>query len=172
MGRLTKNYGSVKDMKHLWAPWRLPYIMGEKEMGCILCDKPKEKKDRTNLILHRGEHAFIILNLYPYNNGHLMVCPYLHVSSLAELPETILNNLIALVKKSEIVLQKSSKPNGINIGLNLGKAAGAGIADHLHFHLIPRWEGDTNFMTVASQVRVIPEDINDTYQRLKPYFRK
>ncbi|MEK7702466.1 MAG: HIT domain-containing protein [Nitrospirota bacterium] len=158
-------------MKQLFAPWRLPYLMGEKEIGCVLCEKAKEKKDRANLVLYRGEHAFVMLNLYPYNNGHLMVCPYLHVSALSQLSEPALNNLIALVQKSEIALQKSSKPTGMNVGLNLGKSAGAGIADHLHFHLIPRWDGDTNFTTVVSQVRVIPERLEDTYKRLKPYFK-
>ncbi len=158
-------------MTLIWAPWRMPYILGEKDTLCILCEKPKEKRDKANLILHRGEYGFVMLNLYPYNNGHLMVSPYQHASSLSELSEPILNNLMTLIVKSEMALRKSSNPEGMNCGLNLGKAAGAGIADHLHFHLVPRWGGDTNFMTVVSDVRVIPEHVQETYSRLKPYFK-
>ncbi len=158
-------------MNRLWAPWRMPYIMGEKGMGCILCQKPKERKDKANLILYRGKEAFVMMNLYPYNNGHLMVCPYQHARSLEELEEPTLQYLMLLLKKSVVVLRESSKPDGINVGLNLGKAAGAGIDDHLHFHLVPRWGGDTNFMTVVSESRVVPESLAATYRRLKPYFK-
>ncbi len=162
-------------MEHLWAPWRMPYILGEKgppaDVGCILCDKPKEKKDKANLILYRGEMGFVMMNLYPYNNGHLMVCPYQHAASLEALDEPVLQSLMLLLKKSEIALKKSSKPDGINIGLNLGRAAGAGIEQHLHFHLVPRWGGDTNFMAVTSNTRVVPEGLEATYKRLKPYFK-
>ncbi len=158
-------------MKQLWAPWRIPYIKSQKETGCILCDKPKEKRDRANLILHRAQEGFVMMNLYPYNNGHLMVSPYQHASSLEELPGNVLGELMLLIEKSVVALRKSSKPDGINVGLNLGSAAGAGIADHLHFHLVPRWGGDTNFMTVTSEVRVIPEALKETYRRLKPYFQ-
>ncbi len=158
-------------MKHLWAPWRMPYIQGKKKMGCILCDKSKGKKDKANLILYRGEVGFVMMNLYPYNNGHLMVSPYQHASSLEDLGEPILHGLMLLLKQSVIVLKKSSKPEGINVGLNLGRAAGAGIDDHLHFHLVPRWGGDTNFMTVTSETRVVPEALEETYRRLKSHFK-
>lgn len=158
-------------MKHLWAPWRIDYIKGEKTPGCILCDKPGEKKDRDNLILARGKHAFVMMNLYPYNNGHLMVSPYRHVNTLEALSDTITTEMMRLMKKSLAVLRKTHKPDGFNMGLNLGKAAGAGIEEHLHFHIVPRWGGDTNFMTVTPEVRVIPEDIRETYRQLKRHFK-
>jgi ATP adenylyltransferase len=158
-------------MKQLWAPWRMGYIKGEKPSGCILCDKPKEKKDRPNLILHRGKHGFVMMNLYPYNNGHLMVVPYEHVDTLEALSDEALKNLMQMAKKSLAALRKAFHPEGANVGLNLGKAAGAGIEDHLHFHVLPRWLGDTNFMTSVADIRVIPEDLEETYKQLKPYFK-
>lgn len=139
-------------------------------MGCILCDKPKEDRDEENLILHRGEHGFVMMNLYPYNSGHLMVCPYAHVDHLEDLPDAVTANLMHLLKDALIALKQAFRPEGSNVGLNLGKAAGAGIDDHLHFHIVPRWTGDTNFMTVVSESRVIPEDIGETYRLLKPHF--
>jgi ATP adenylyltransferase len=159
-------------MRHLWAPWRIGYIKGEKTPGCILCDKPREKKDRANLILARGKHAFVMMNLYPYNNGHLMVSPYQHVSSLEELSDAATADLIRLMKRALSVLRKTHKPDGFNVGLNLGKAAGAGIEEHLHFHIVPRWSGDTNFMTVNAEVRVLPESLAESYRQLKPYFSR
>lgn len=158
-------------MRHLWAPWRIAYIKGEKTPGCILCEKPREKKDRDNLILLRGKHSFVMMNLYPYNNGHLMVSPYEHVNTLETLSDTITTEMMRLMKKSLGVLRKTHKPDGFNMGLNLGKAAGAGIEEHLHFHVVPRWGGDTNFMTVTPEVRVIPEDIKETYRQLKRHFK-
>ena len=139
-------------------------------MGCILCDKPKEKRDKANHILHHGTHGFVMMNLYPYNNGHLMVSPYAHVDTLEALPNAVLVDLMRMIKLSLAALRQAFSPEGVNIGLNLGKAAGAGIDDHLHFHVVPRWTGDTNFMTVVSESRVIPEDIDATYRLLKPYF--
>lgn len=158
-------------MRQLWAPWRIDYIKGEKPAGCILCDKPKEKKDRANLILHRGKHGFVMMNLYPYNNGHLMVVPYEHVNTLETLSDEVLKNLMQMTKKSLAAMRKSFRPEGANVGLNLGKAAGAGIEDHLHFHILPRWVGDTNFMTSIAEIRVIPEDLEETYKQLKPHFK-
>jgi ATP adenylyltransferase len=158
-------------MKHLWAPWRMDYIKGKKPSGCILCDKPKEKKDPANLILKRGKHGFVMMNLYPYNNGHLMVCPYQHADTLESVSDDMLKNLMQLTKKSLAALRSAFHPEGFNVGLNLGKAAGAGIEDHLHFHIIPRWVGDTNFMTAVSEIRVIPEDLVETYKQLKPHFK-
>lgn len=139
-------------------------------MYCILCDKPKQKKDQANLILLKGKSGFVMMNLYPYNNGHLMVSPYKHADTLEDLSNEVLKDLMQMVKQSLAALRKAFQPEGINVGLNLGKAAGAGIEDHLHFHVVPRWEGDTNFMTVLSESRVIPESMTETYRHLKPHF--
>ncbi|MFQ5781141.1 MAG: HIT domain-containing protein [Nitrospiria bacterium] len=158
-------------MKRLWAPWRINYIRGEKPLGCILCDKPKQKSDRANLILLKGKHGFVMMNLYPYNNGHLMISPYQHTGSLEDLSNEVLKDLMQMMKRSLAALRKAFQPEGVNVGLNIGKAAGAGIDDHLHFHVVPRWEGDTNFMTVFSENRVIPEDLEETYRLLKPHFK-
>jgi len=157
-------------MQRMWAPWRMGYIKAEKSIYCVLCAKAKEKRDRVNLILARGEFGFVMMNLYPYGSGHLMVSPYQHVDSLEALPDEVLHHLIDLTKQSIAVLKKTFKPEGINVGLNMGKAAGAGIDDHIHFHIVPRWGGDTNFMTVVSDIRVIPEDLYETYRQLKPHF--
>jgi len=159
-------------MKRLWAPWRIGYVGGPKATGCILCDKPKAKSDRSNHILKRGEHGFVMLNLYPYSNGHLMVSPYAHGAELEALPADVSGHLMELVRESIVVLKKVYKPEGINVGLNLGRAAGAGVADHLHFHVVPRWVGDTNFMSVVGGVRVIPEGVDATFRLLKPHFRR
>jgi len=148
----------------------MDYIRGEKPMGCILCDKPKAKDDVPNHILYRGAEGFVMMNLYPYNNGHLMVSPYAHVDTLEDLSDSASANLMKMIQASLAALRKAFGPEGANIGLNQGKAAGAGIDDHLHFHVVPRWVGDTNFMTVVSDHRVIPEDINETYRLLKPHF--
>lgn len=158
-------------MKRIWAPGRIEYIRGEKPLGCILCLKPNDDRDAENLILHRGEHGFVIMNLYPYNSGHVMVCPYAHIDNLEGLPDAVSANLMALLKNTLTALKRAFRPEGNNVGLNMGKAAGAGIDDHLHFHIVPRWTGDTNFMTVVSESRVIPEDIHETYRLLKPYFQ-
>ena len=139
-------------------------------MACILCDKPKAKQDEVNHILYRGVDSFVMMNLYPYSNGHLMISPYEHVDTLEDLSDRALANLMQMIKTSLAALRKAFGPEGANVGLNLGKAAGAGIDDHLHFHVVPRWVGDTNFMTVVGDHRVIPEDINETYRLLKPHF--
>ncbi len=157
-------------MKRLWAPWRIDYIRGEKPLGCILCDKPQAQCDQENLILFRAEHSFVMMNLYPYNNGHLMVSPYQHADTLEGLSNAVLSDLMQMMKASLAALRSAFNPEGANVGLNLGKAGGAGIDDHLHFHVVPRWEGDTNFMTVVGENRVIPEDIQETYRLLKPHF--
>lgn len=158
-------------MQQMWAPWRMAYIQSEKPSGCVLCQKTRETQDRRNFILHRGAHSFTILNLYPYNSGHLMVSPYQHADVPELLPDAVWNDLMAGVRAAIGVLKKAYRPDGINVGLNLGKAAGAGIDDHLHFHVLPRWGGDTNFMTVVSEVRVIPAGLDATYRLLKPFFR-
>jgi len=158
-------------MDHLWAPWRMEYIMMAETPGCFLCQKPKEDKDVTNLVLYRGVKNFIILNSYPYNPGHLMIAPYRHVASLDALSDEESREHFDLVKKSTQLLSEVVKPAGFNIGINLGKVAGAGIVDHVHTHVVPRWEGDTNFMPVLSQTKVLPEALAATYQKLKESLR-
>ncbi|GIX47978.1 MAG: hydrolase [Candidatus Tectimicrobiota bacterium] len=156
----------------LWAPWRMQYIAASKSPeGCLFCTKLREQRDAENLILWRGQTTFVMLNRYPYNNGHLMVVPVAHVPSLSALPGPQRAELIDLTATCEAVLQQALRPHGFNIGLNLGSAAGAGVAEHLHVHVVPRWQGDTNYMTVVGEVRVIPQHLEATYQQLLPYFR-
>lgn len=155
-------------MERLWTPWRMGYIMGEKETGCPFCRALTANDDVAQYIVYRGKHAFVILNRYPYNNGHLMVMPYAHVGDLAELDEATRNEMMALVDLSVRALREASHPQGFNMGLNLGEAAGAGVTDHLHMHVVPRWGGDTNYMTVINEVRTIPELLDETYRCLKP----
>jgi len=156
----------------LWAPWRMEYILGEKEEGCIFCTKPKENDDRKNLILYRGDHNFVIMNKYPYNNGHLMVVPYRHTSDLESLTDQESLEMMNVISKAVQVLREAIRPEGFNIGINLGKIAGAGIDDHLHFHIVPRWAADTNFMPVVGQTKVISEALSETRDRLKEKFLK
>lgn len=158
--------------KRLWTPWRMEYILGEKSSGCIFCDKPQEDNDREDLILYRGEKVFVIMNKYPYNNGHLMVTPYAHVSDLALLDSETMVELMAEVQRCTAIMKKTLRPDGFNIGMNLGKAGGAGIDDHLHMHIVPRWSGDNNFMPVMADVRVMPEHLDDTYMKLNPHFHE
>ena len=153
----------------LWAPWRLKYIESADKMeGCIFCIFPRENQseDRQNLILHRGEHAFIILNAYPYSNGHLMVVPYCHSSSLEEIDNAASLEVMHLLRLGTRLLRSAFHPDGFNLGVNMGRVAGAGIADHLHWHIVPRWNGDCNFMPVLADVRVIPESLEVVYDRL------
>jgi ATP adenylyltransferase len=157
-------------MEHIWAPWRIRYIEQCKEEGCFLCEKPKENKDIENYILHRGKHNFIVLNSYPYNPGHIMVAPYRHVASPEKLTKEELLEHYELVAKSLGVLREVFKPGGFNVGMNLGRVAGAGVEDHIHTHVVPRWAGDTNFMPVIDDVRVIPQALADTYQKLEGKF--
>ncbi|MCX8031227.1 MAG: HIT domain-containing protein [Thermodesulfovibrionales bacterium] len=157
-------------MKNLWAPWRMEYILSPKEKECIFCTKVLEKKDRQNLILYRGNNTYVIMNKYPYNNAHLMVVPYTHVSELVVLSDDIASELFLLAKYSMICLKKAFNPEGFNVGINIGAAAGAGIEEHLHLHIVPRWAGDTNFMIVTGEIKSIPEHILDTYDKLYPIF--
>ncbi len=157
-------------MKTLWAPWRMEYILSEKEKGCLFCVKPKENKDRENLILYRGENSYIIMNKYPYNNGHIMVVPYFHTPSFEGLSKETLDELIHITKYSVECIKKVYDPEGFNIGINIGEAAGAGIEEHIHIHIVPRWAGDSSFMTTIGEIRVIPEHILDTYDRFYPVF--
>ncbi len=157
-------------MKYIWAPWRIEYIKSQKPEGCILCDKPKQDKDAENYILYRGKLNFVMLNAYPYNPGHLLIAPYRHADSLIELTEKERNEHYALVSRGVEVLKKAFNPAGYNIGSNLGKVAGAGIDDHFHSHVVPRWQGDNNFVPVLADVRVIPQALQDTYKDLAGKF--
>lgn len=159
-------------MKVIWAPWRINYILGPKETGCLFCEKLQAKNSREALILYQGKKSFVMMNLYPYNNGHLMIAPYRHLSSLDLLEKNDLLDLMQLVQESAKIIKQLFKPDGLNIGINEGKVAGAGVADHLHLHTVPRWSGDTNFMPVLSDTRVISEHLFSTYDKLLPYFEK
>lgn len=154
----------------LWAPWRLEYILSKKGPECIFCVKPQEDKDRENLILYRSSHSVVFMNLYPYNNGHLMIVPYRHVFSIVDLKDEELLDLMKMTQFSVNNLKQAFAPEGYNVGVNIGKVAGAGIEEHLHIHIIPRWVGDTHFMAVLGEVRIIPEHIRSTYDRLLPFF--
>ncbi len=154
----------------LWAPWRMEYILGEKEKGCIFCTRMKSQEDQKNLILYRGEYNFIIMNKYPYNNGHLMVVPNRHTSDFESLQDDESLEMMHLIAKSLQVLKAAIRPHGFNIGINLGEIAGAGIDDHLHFHIVPRWSADTNFMPVVADTKVISEGLKETWERLKFFF--
>ena len=157
-------------MRQIWAPWRMEYIQMQKSQGCILCEKPGQNNDAANYILHRGEKNFVIMNTYPYNPGHLMIAPYRHVASLEELTDEERHEHIDMVSRSIEVLKQVFSPAGFNLGTNIGKAAGAGIVDHVHTHVVPRWQGDVNFMPVLADTRVIPQALVETYQKLKDKF--
>ncbi len=158
-------------MKSLWSPWRMEYILEKKPEGCIFCSKLKEKEDEKNLILYRGKRTIVLMNKFPYNNGHLMVIPQRHCIDLEELDDKELFDLSSLLSISIRVLKKCLGPHGFNVGLNLGKAGGAG-EEHLHFHIVPRWAGDTNFMPVLGETKIIPEYLAKTYQMLRPAFKE
>ena len=145
----------------------MEFIMMEKPKGCILCDKPEEKDDELNYILYRGEKNFAILNRWPYNPGHLMVAPYRHVSGLESMTDAELWEHMVIVKRGIEALRRIFNPGGFNVGINMGRVAGAGIEMHIHTHIVPRWQGDTNFMPVISDTRVVPEALASTYKRLR-----
>ena len=157
-------------MQRIWSPWRLDYILGEKAEGCVFCDKPAEDDDPDNLILMRGRHSFIMMNRYPYNNGHLMVIPYDHVDSPTGLDPETLFEMMQQVNVCIEVLSEAMHPDGFNVGMNLGQSAGAGIKDHMHIHIVPRWTGDTNFMPVIGDTHVIVEALERCYTELRPRF--
>ncbi len=166
---------SPKGPDIMWSPWRMTYISAEHTgdhdgPSCVFCDLPGRRDDERTYILYRGARAFVIMNLYPYNNGHLMMVPYAHVDSLADLDEATLTELMTLAQRSQAVVQERMRPQGFNLGINQGRAAGAGIADHVHMHLVPRWVGDTNFMPVMGDVRVMPQHLDETYALLRPGF--
>ncbi len=156
--------------EQLWAPWRLQYIENtDKYPGCLFCDFPAQEAvhDAQNYIVHRGEYAYIILNAFPYSNGHLMVVPFRHTASLNDLSDAEMLEVMRLTRLAVNLLKHAFNPHGFNLGVNMGLVAGAGIADHIHWHIVPRWNGDTNFMPVLADVRVIPESLQATYARLR-----
>jgi ATP adenylyltransferase len=157
----------------MWAPWRLAYVSGSEPPaeGCVFCAHAAATDDRADYVLHRGEHCFVVLNRFPYNTGHLMVVPYRHVDSLQSLQVEEANEMMALVRASQRVVMDGMAPHGFNVGVNEGSAAGAGIAAHLHMHLLPRWSGDTNFMPTLGGTRVIPQHLDETYDLLLEGFR-
>jgi ATP adenylyltransferase len=161
-------------MERLWTPWRRAFVegtTGNEANQCFLCAKPAAHDDRANLILFRGERAYALLNAFPYNSGHLMVAPYEHAADLAALEASTAEELMRITQRSLDALKQAYRPDAFNVGMNLGKAAGAGVPDHLHMHVVPRWEGDTSFMTVIGQTKTLPETLEQTYDRLEPLFR-
>jgi ATP adenylyltransferase len=156
-------------MENLWAPWRMAFIAPKtpQPQVCIFCAKPAADRDAENYILYRGTFCFMLLNLYPYNNGHLMIAPYQHVASIEELDAATLAELMAQAQLALRALRVVMKPDGFNMGINEGKVAGAGFAEHMHFHIVPRWNGDTNFMPVIADIKVVPEHLDSVYQHLK-----
>jgi ATP adenylyltransferase len=160
-------------MDVLWSPWRNSYVTkGASEPGCVLCQALQRADAEGSLVVHVGAHNFIVMNLYPYNAGHLMIAPLRHIARLVEATEAELSEMMALSRRLEQVLNEVYKPDGVNLGMNLGKVAGAGVEAHLHMHVVPRWAGDTNFMTVVGGTRVIPEDPAEACLRLKPHFSR
>ena len=159
-------------LERLWTPWRLAYVSGgAKSDGCVFCDAQRND-DASPLVVFRGPASFVILNLFPYNNGHLMVVPNRHLGSLAAATSAELCEMMELTQRAEIALNEAYAPHGLNVGINLGKPAGAGILDHVHIHVVPRWNGDTNFMTVVGQTRVLPEELPAVADRLRPIFER
>jgi ATP adenylyltransferase len=160
-------------VKQLWAPWRLAYIENDApETGCIFCTKPRGSDLRANLVLTCTDHTVVMLNKFPYNNGHLLLAPKRHENNLMRLPAAEFSDLNETLRRSIDLVQEIFRPGGINLGMNLGRCAGAGIEDHLHWHIVPRWEGDTNFMPVLGETRVMPQHLLESYDRLQPHFQK
>jgi len=159
-------------MERLWAPWRMELIESEKPQGCIFCRFFAEQDDERNLVVARTSSSFVVLNKYPYNNGHLMVIPAGHRAALEELDDRAYDDLQRLLRIAIRVVREVYTPDAMNVGMNLGRAAGAGIADHLHWHVVPRWNGDTNFMPVLADTRVLPEHLQATWKKLRPAFER
>lgn len=164
----------MSTIKQLWAPWRMVFIKGNTSAfsGCIFCELPKQNHDAENLILYKSQHSFIILNKYPYNNGHLMVIPHKHTADLNELSLPEHTDLMVHTNHCVSALKEFYKPEGFNIGMNLGASGGAGIREHLHFHIVPRWTGDTNFMPILADTKSMPQHLDESFKQLQPYFRR
>jgi ATP adenylyltransferase len=163
---------TTSDRTILWAPWRMEYIKSPKEEGCIFCNRIQQDNDRENLIVFRGVRAFVIMNKYPYNNGHLMIVPYHHEAEIENLNAAESQEIMALLQASVRALRKVMSPHGFNVGMNLGKYAGAGIDDHLHFHVVPRWDADTNFMPIIGHTKVVSEGLWETWEKLRLAFQE
>jgi ATP adenylyltransferase len=160
-------------MDHLWAPWRSTYIKNKGLRGpCIFCAAVSSDKDEETLIIHRARLNFVILNRYPYTSGHLMIAPYQHVSRLQQVSEETVDEMMRLARQAECIIEEAYQPQGLNIGMNLGEAAGAGIEQHIHLHVLPRWMGDANFMTSVGDTRVLPEDLTQTFRKLNQAFER
>jgi len=155
-------------MDYLWTPWRYAYVKSADSIqSCVFCGVLEAGDDQKNWILHRGAECFVILNSYPYTSGHVMVLPYVHLDELQKLPATAAHEMMDLCQKVEVALRKVYSPDGVNLGMNIGKAAGAGVAGHIHMHMLPRWVADSNFMTVVAETRVLPETLDQTWEKLK-----
>ena len=161
-------------MRHLWTPWRSKYISDEHRVQrpCIFCEAAQSSDDARSLVVFRAEHAFVLLNRYPYTSGHVMVAPYQHVSRLGQTSEVVTDEMMRLARRIEALLESIYRPSGMNLGMNLGEAAGAGIEQHIHLHVLPRWFGDANFMTAVGETRVIPELLDDTYEKIRAAFTR
>ncbi len=157
--------------EHLWTPWRSKYIQGERQAnGCVFCNAATGSNDAESLVVHRAEYSFVILNRYPYTSGHVMIAPYQHVSRLGQVEPVVTAEMMSLARNTEAILEQVYRPNGLNLGMNLGEAAGAGIEQHIHMHVLPRWTGDANFMTTIGHTRILPELLEDTYAKLAAAF--
>lgn len=161
-----KSAGRSEALEHLWSPWRMEYILSERKNGCIFCEALDQPDGTANLVVHRAGFNFVILNRFPYTTGHLMVVPYLHKSTLVDLKQEIRAEMLELATRSMQAINAAYQPQGFNVGINIGEAAGAGIQDHVHMHVVPRWGGDTNFMSALGEARVLPELLEDTYTRI------
>ncbi len=159
-------------MQRLWAPWRSKYIHAPRDKTrCVFCDAAGAKDDAERFVIYRGRLAFVLLNAYPYTSGHLMVAPFAHVSRLSQASEETAAEMMQLTRQAESILQQEYRPDGLNLGMNLGQAAGAGIEEHIHMHVLPRWTGDANFITSVAETRVLPESLEETYRRLAGKFK-
>lgn len=157
-------------MEHIWSPWRYRYIAtADRETGCVFC-RILQGEDEKNFVLHRAAHNFVVLNLFPYTSGHLMIVPYGHVALLASVSPEVTAEMMELAKRAQVALDAEYHPDGFNIGMNLGRSAGAGVADHLHLHVVPRWAGDANFVSVVGETRVLPEEMATTFEKLRKHF--
>ena len=161
-------------MKQLWAPWRMEYILKEVDRtdGCIFCDFPPKNDDEKFLIAYRSEKCFVILNKYPYNNGHVLIVPYQHTGDIAELDDNTMLDVQQTIQKTINVMRNIMHPHGFNVGMNIGRVAGAGIDDHLHYHIVPRWDGDSNFMPVLSDTKIVSESLKATWKKLSDEFQR
>lgn len=158
-------------MDRLWAPWRIGYVLSEKPTDCIFCTKPAASDDAGEMILNRGQLSYVLINAYPYNNGHLLVVPYEHCCDIGLLTEAQLADMMRQTRRAIEVIRQAMRPDGFNVGFNIGRVAGAGIEEHLHLHVVPRWTGDTNFMPVLADTRVVPQSLQECYDLLSYHFR-